>query len=71
MRRTHSTASVVAFFVVSRTVLADIANDPRSAKAVAVTSWMLMLGGGLLASAIVAITIIRVRNARLHKPDVR
>ncbi|MBL8811927.1 MAG: hypothetical protein JNM43_17310 [Planctomycetaceae bacterium] len=71
MKQNHFTASLVAFLLTGGTVLGDIANDPRSAAAVEGASWMLVLAGGLLASAVVAIAIIRVRNARQRKPDVR
>lgn len=70
MKQNHFTACVVAFLFAGGTALGDIANDPRSAAAVEGASWMLLLAGGLLASAVVAIAIIRVRNGRQRKPDV-
>jgi len=71
MKQDHFTATVVAFLLATGTVLGDIANGPRSGKTVSGESWMLMLGGGLLASAAVAITIIRLRNARQRKTDAQ
>ncbi len=71
MKTTHVTTSVVAFLLSGVYAFADISGGPLPARDTVGQSLMLMIGGGLIVSAIVAITIIRLRNARQRKAAVR
>ncbi|MFO0974912.1 MAG: hypothetical protein U0996_00870 [Planctomycetaceae bacterium] len=71
VKTSHVAASILAFLVSGAHVFADISGGPLPSRDTFGQSLMLMIGGGLLVSAIVAITIIRLRNARQRKAEVR